>query len=126
MQLRDDRPGIWYPGHWGLFGGTIEVGERPEAALRRELAEELSLEFRGAVHLMSMSFGFETWGEPIYRDIFEVQVPRSALSQLRLCEGQQMREWQANEIEPLKLVPADRVALDFHIYRARFPAGQRG
>ena len=27
MQLRDDLPDIWYPGHWGLFGGGIDEGE---------------------------------------------------------------------------------------------------
>ncbi|MCD8485167.1 MAG: NUDIX hydrolase [Desertifilum sp.] len=41
MQLRDDIPGILYPGHWGLFGGHLEPGETPEVALRRELVEEI-------------------------------------------------------------------------------------
>lgn len=42
MQLRDDVPGILYPGHWGLFGGHLEPGESPEVGLRRELIEEIS------------------------------------------------------------------------------------
>jgi 8-oxo-dGTP pyrophosphatase MutT (NUDIX family) len=37
MQLRDDRPDIWYPNHWGLFGGGVEAGESPEEALCWEL-----------------------------------------------------------------------------------------
>ena len=41
MQLRDDIPGILYPGHWGFFGGHLEAGESPEAGLRRELLEEI-------------------------------------------------------------------------------------
>lgn len=41
LQLRDDIPGIAYPGCWALFGGHIEPGEIPEIALKRELQEEI-------------------------------------------------------------------------------------
>lgn len=42
MQLRDDIPGILYPGVWGLFGGHLDPGEDPETGLRRELIEEIN------------------------------------------------------------------------------------
>lgn len=42
MQLRDDIPGILYPGCWGLFGGHLESGETPEAGLTREVEEEIN------------------------------------------------------------------------------------
>ncbi|MGB0560592.1 MAG: NUDIX hydrolase [Spirulinaceae cyanobacterium] len=42
MQLRDDIPGIAAPGLWAFFGGHIEPGETPAAALVREVAEEIS------------------------------------------------------------------------------------
>lgn len=41
MQLRDDIPGIAYPGQWGLFGGHLEPGETPEVTMKRELIEEI-------------------------------------------------------------------------------------
>ncbi|NJK41438.1 MAG: NUDIX domain-containing protein [Acaryochloridaceae cyanobacterium SU_2_1] len=41
MQLRDDIPGIAYPGHWGFFGGHLDPGETPGAAIQRELWEEI-------------------------------------------------------------------------------------
>jgi 8-oxo-dGTP pyrophosphatase MutT (NUDIX family) len=43
MQLRDSNPGIFYPDHWGCFGGAVDAGEEPVAALVRELAEELAV-----------------------------------------------------------------------------------
>ncbi|MCG8362642.1 MAG: NUDIX hydrolase [Pseudanabaenales cyanobacterium] len=41
MQLRDDIPGILYPGCWGFFGGHLELGESPEEGVKRELLEEI-------------------------------------------------------------------------------------
>ncbi len=41
MQLRDDLPNILYPGHWALFGGHLEPDESSDAAIRRELLEEI-------------------------------------------------------------------------------------
>ncbi len=42
MQLRDDIPGILYPGLWGLFGGHLESDETPETGLVREVGEEIN------------------------------------------------------------------------------------
>lgn len=41
LQLRDDIPGIVYPGKWTCFGGHLEPGEIPQVAIRRELVEEI-------------------------------------------------------------------------------------
>jgi 8-oxo-dGTP diphosphatase len=44
LQLRDDIPGIAYPGHWGFFGGHLDPGETPTEAIHRELLEEIGYE----------------------------------------------------------------------------------
>ena len=41
LQLRDKKPSIAFPGHWGLFGGAIENGESVCEAASRELEEEI-------------------------------------------------------------------------------------
>ena len=41
MQLRDNIPTIIYPGYWAFFGGHLDPGETPEAAVKRELLEEI-------------------------------------------------------------------------------------
>lgn len=42
LQRRDKKTNV-SPGLLGLFGGHIEAGETPNAAIRRELSEETSL-----------------------------------------------------------------------------------
>ncbi len=43
LQLRDNNPEIPHPGCWAFFSGSIEPGELPEDAGRRELREELGI-----------------------------------------------------------------------------------
>ena len=43
FNLRDDKPGIWAPGHWSLCGGQVELGETCTEAAVREMQEELGL-----------------------------------------------------------------------------------
>lgn len=88
MQLRDDIPGIFYPGHWGLFGGHLEAGETPEQGLIREVWEEISYP------LKSVSL-FTTYGDSeAYRYIFYAPLTVS-LDQLDLQEG-----WDLGLIAP--------------------------
>jgi len=47
LQLRDDKPTIAYPNCWGTFGGQLEEGELPEAAIMREIEEELGFQPNG-------------------------------------------------------------------------------
>ncbi len=60
-----------YPGEWELPGGKVEAGETPEAALVRELREELGIEVPlGA--LEPLTFFSHTYPEfhllmPVYR-----------------------------------------------------------
>jgi 8-oxo-dGTP pyrophosphatase MutT (NUDIX family) len=42
MQLRDNIPGIYYPGYWGFFGGHLDPGETPAITIQRELVEEIA------------------------------------------------------------------------------------
>jgi 8-oxo-dGTP diphosphatase len=46
LYLRDDKPGIPFPGYWDLIGGHVEEGETPEEALVREVKEELDIDLR--------------------------------------------------------------------------------
>jgi 8-oxo-dGTP pyrophosphatase MutT (NUDIX family) len=111
LQLRDQKPGIFYPGHWGLFGGAMEPGEAAEAALRRELQEELGLAAPEMQHMTDFSFTFGRLGT-VTRHFFQVVLPASALAGLRLAEGSDMRSFLPSEILNLpRVVPYDSFAI---------------
>src|SRR5688500_7694038 len=57
-QLRSTVSEIFYPGHWGVFGGAVEEGEDPEAGLKREIREELSIEIDSAEYFTEFTFDF--------------------------------------------------------------------
>ena len=119
LQLRDQKPGIFYPGHWGLFGGALDPGETPEMAIRRELREELGLEIAPARYFTEFLFDVLGHGH-ILRRFFEVSVVSDDLKKLVLREGAEMRIFSAAEIllKP-RVVPYDSFAIWLHASRSR-------
>jgi 8-oxo-dGTP pyrophosphatase MutT (NUDIX family) len=114
MQLRDQKPGIFYPGHWGLFGGGIDTGESPEAALRRELEEELRLTASSVRYLTELTFDYGRFGR-ISRYFYETQVNASSLVGLTLREGVEMCAFLASDIlNRPRVVPYDSFAIWLH------------
>jgi 8-oxo-dGTP diphosphatase len=83
LQLRDDIPGIAAPGTWGLFGGHLDPGEAPEAALRRELLEEI----RWSAGTLDFWFSHSNPQRLAHFFLGELSLP---LETLELLEGQDM------------------------------------
>ena len=120
MQLRDPQPTIFFPGHWGCFGGALDPGETPDQAARREVKEELSLELPPdpLVRFTNFTFDFTSFGAGIVnRTYFEVNVRSTILSSLTLGEGQEMRFHPAQDLLRGTVVPYDRFAIWMHHYR---------
>lgn len=92
MQLRDDIPGILYPGVWGFFGGHLEPDEEPEAGLRRELIEEIDYPVKQLAKFSSYQAG------SYIRHLFScsLTVPVTALE---LREGWDLKLLTREEIE---------------------------
>jgi 8-oxo-dGTP pyrophosphatase MutT (NUDIX family) len=121
MQLRDDIPNIWYPGHWGLFGGAVEAGEDEGAALRRELREELELELQTANLFVRFDFDLTPMGLTRYfRAYYEVPISAAVHERLVLHEGAEIRALSGDEALSLpRLSPYDSFALFMHHHRRR-------
>jgi 8-oxo-dGTP pyrophosphatase MutT (NUDIX family) len=121
LQRRDNIPQIFFPDHWGLFGGAIDPGESPEEAIARELQEELMLDVTEIRRFGEISFDVESVGRgSIRRTYFEVPLTAGQVSGLTLCEGAAMGVFLPHEVLTLpRLKPYDGFALWLHHSRAR-------
>jgi len=122
LQLRDDVPHIWYPGHWGLFGGSVDPGEDELTALRRELREELELELDATRARLFTRFQFDLRPlglELYFRSNYEIIVSLAELGRFVLHEGAAMRSVSGDEMLAMKLVPYDAFALFLHYRQKR-------
>ncbi|NEO30294.1 MAG: NUDIX domain-containing protein [Symploca sp. SIO3C6] len=118
MQLRDNIPGILYPGCWGLFGGHIEVGETSLEAIKRELLEEISY----TPHSLSEFGCYRDSGviRHVYHAPLTVELDQLVLKEgwdLSLLKPEQIRAGRcysekAGDKRPLGL-PHQKILLDF-------------
>ena len=121
MQLRDDMPRIFYPGHWGCFGGAVDSHEAPIEALTRELREELEYEIESPVEFTRFEFDFSGFGQKkVYRIYYEVQVSAPSFRKFILHEGAAMEAIGGRELLLGRWVtPYDAFAVWMHMSRAR-------
>lgn len=124
LQHRDMKPEIFFPGHWGCFGGGVDPGETPAHAILRELDEELGFKPDHAAvrHFSQFDFSLGFAGlAPIYRIFYEINATAEDVGGLRLGEGSALRLVPAPEIltGAILLTPYDAFALWLHINRSR-------
>jgi 8-oxo-dGTP pyrophosphatase MutT (NUDIX family) len=124
LQLRDDIPGIFYPGFWGCFGGAISKSETAAQAIRRELSEELELSAAPSAQFVTFDFDLSTIGQGrVTRVYFEYVINDGVFRRLSLHEGADMRRFTRAELFGLSNVtPYDSFALWLHSSRDRFKA----
>jgi 8-oxo-dGTP pyrophosphatase MutT (NUDIX family) len=122
MQHRDDKPGIFFPGWWGCFGGAVEPGESPETAIRRELAEELGWAPRQVVPFATLGLDFSFAGHGVLpRHFFIADVEEGELTSMRLGEGQDMALIPGAELLGMpRVIPYDATVIWQHLTRHRY------
>lgn len=122
MQHRDEKPGIFFPGWWGCFGGAVEPGETPVEAIRRELAEELGLAPRPVEHFASLGLDFTFAGFGLLqRHFFTVGIEADEVAHMRLGEGQGLALIAGAAIlQTPRVIPYDATVIWQHLSRHRF------
>jgi len=123
LQQRDIKANIFYPDHWGCFGGAVDAGESEADAILRELREELGVAFSHADcdYFTEFTFDFGFVGYGVYRRrYFVVESTYCDLSAFTLGEGAGIGAFTAEEaLVDKRLVPYDGFAIWLHHQRKR-------
>lgn len=110
LHLRDDIPGIAWPGHWGVLAGGCEEGETPRETIVRELQEEAGLVVDGLTELCE---ALDSRGSGQLLTFFTATWDGDARA-LHLTEGQKL-DWVAPEQLGTLLMPdLLREVLEYH------------
>jgi len=84
LQHRDNKPEIFSPNKWGLFGGHGEENETPKQTLIRELDEELGIEVKEREIQLVNDY---VWIHGNHHYVFLLNTTARAM-QIELTEGQ--------------------------------------
>jgi 8-oxo-dGTP diphosphatase len=91
-------------GLWEFPGGKVESGERPEAALIRELAEELGIEVEEAC-LAPLTFASHAYED--FHLLMPLYVCRRWRGIVRAAEGQPLKWVKPQNLRDYPMPPAD-------------------
>lgn len=104
LQLRDNKPNIPFPNQWVTLGGSVEDGETPKEAMKRELKEEIELDFDD----FSLFKPYE-WDDKV-EIVFQAKLniePEKVI----LHEGQEIKYFYWEEIKDMNLAFHDNEIL---------------
>jgi 8-oxo-dGTP diphosphatase len=99
-------------GLWEFPGGKVEAGESPEAAVIRELREELGIETKVAC-LAPLTFASHAYDR--FHLLMPLFVCRQYLGVPAPCEGQVLKWIRPNRLRELPMPPADEPLVPFLI-----------
>ena len=106
FHLRDDKPEIADPGMWSLIGGSIDDGESPEQAAKREVLEEIGIRIERLRYLETIDAVDIVEGSrhPLRIALFLAEIDFEA-SDIELVEGQEVRFFSLDAIMERDLKP---------------------
>ena len=103
--LAERPPGKHLAGMWEFPGGKVQPGEIPEAALIRELAEELGID---VVASCLAPFTFASYAYPEFHLLMPLYVCRKWSGIVTPREGQRLKWVRPQQLSDYPMPPADK------------------
>lgn len=96
-----------FKGQWEFPGGKIEIGETPEAALVREIKEELNVDIKVGNNLGSIEYDYPTFHLSMNTFLCEIKK-----GEIVLLEHDDARWLTINELRSVEWLPADNMLIE--------------
>lgn len=118
FQKRDNKKGIFYPGFCGLFGGENNGNEKPIDCIKRELSEEININFKNINYFMTLKLEsklFNKKNSSIFdRYIFICNLPKNYKKELKIHEGKGYVLESINKLKKYSIMPFDLAITQFY------------
>ena len=116
FQLRDDKEGLPLRNHWALFGGEVEPGEDGQAAVLREIREELTYDASDCCWYHETLYVLPRREKRIVRKAFYlIPVEPGDVASMTLREGSDMRMMSVDMLMQLpNIAPWDLAVVMMH------------
>jgi len=118
FQKRDNKKEIFYPGFYGLFGGENNKNEKPIDCIKRELSEEININFKNINYFMTLHLKskiFDKKKSSIFeRHFFICNLPKNYKKELKILEGKGYVLENINKIKKNNTIPFDSAITEFY------------
>tara|TARA_Y100000590_G_scaffold463246_1_gene629550 strand:- start:1831 stop:2280 length:450 start_codon:yes stop_codon:yes gene_type:complete len=115
IQLRDKKKNIFFPGFWGIFGGSIKKNENKVDALKRELKEEINIDFKNPIKKLNLKISSNNF-KPLRERTFFLCEPKNLPKKINIYEGKKFDLISFKKLKKLKFIPWDFSAISYHYY----------
>ncbi len=118
LQKRDYLENIFYPGYWGLFGGSKNNNENYHSTIIREIKEEIDykIDKKNLKYFIKLDLEFPTSKDNLsvkrYFFSYEIKNINKFKRNLVLREGSDWEFFDKKKCDSLQVTPYDKFAID--------------